>query len=61
MAGGNGWKGPLLFTDLNATDIIFTDIIIYANVFSVKVMSVIIVFDKVCNVRSSHRIMGRII
>ena len=38
----------LLFTDPNATIIIiFTDIIIHAKVFSVKVMSVRITTDKV--------------
>ena len=37
----------LSFTDLNATYIIITDIIIHAKVFSVNVMSVIIVTDKV--------------
>ena len=37
----------LLFTDLHVTKIIFTDINIHAKVFSVKVMSVIIMTDKV--------------
>ena len=42
-----GYK-TLLFMDLNTTDIIFTDIIIHAKVFSVKIMSaVIIMTDKV--------------
>jgi hypothetical protein len=38
---GNMWR-TLFFTDFDTTDNIFTDIIIHAKVFSVRVMSVII-------------------
>ena len=50
---GNNYR-TLLFTDLNATDIIFTDIIIHAKDFSVKVMSVIIMTDKVLLKENTH-------
>ena len=43
---GNNYR-TLLFTDLSTTDIIFMDIINHSKVFSVKVMSVIIMTDKV--------------
>ena len=48
---GNNYR-TLLFTDLNATDIIniITDIFIDAKVFSVNIMSVIIMTDKVCTI-----------
>ena len=41
----NYWT--LLFKDFNATDNIFTDMIIHTKFLSVKVMSVIIMSDKV--------------
>jgi hypothetical protein len=46
----------LFFTDINATDDIFTDImiIIHAEVLSVNVMSVIIMSEKVFNLRFAH-------
>jgi len=46
---GNNYQ-TLLFTDLNATDIIITDIITHAKVFSVDVMSVMSVIIMTDNV-----------
>ena len=45
FSNGNNYRN-LLFTDLNATYIMFTDIINHAKVFSVKVMSVINMTDQ---------------
>ena len=53
---GNNHR-TLLFTVLNATDIIITDIIIHAKVFSVTVISVIIMTDKVGRIEANSYIV----
>ena len=52
---GNNYQ-TLLFTDLNATDIIIMDKIIHAKIFSMNVMSVMIMTDKVCKTQRLQNI-----